>query len=249
MPLFVMTTILQIDFPESLRYRRRPQCRFELTFKSTGQSWSHFHQGVFELSTPPIDSLAATLQNSGFAIFVFSPDDEVSMRGKSANAVRDNVLFKLVLFAGRLGKVRCFIVAPNIPKMHIASDLAGVTPASYSGERDSAELSATLGPACHQIRLAMKRLGRFRPDTTPGHIPALESDNYDDDDKQILLADWLNAAHTDMTYKFEDLDRSLKLDRGNMFRLLAKVTSETGFFKIAKSSKNFFTLAQLHLGY
>lgn len=52
-----------------------------------------------------------------------------------------------------------------------------------------------------------------------------------------------------MAYKFEDVDRSLKLDRGTTFRLLAKVTSETGFFKIAKSSKNFFTLAQLHLGY
>lgn len=208
--------------------------------------WS---QGVFELSTPPIDSLAATLENSDFAIFVFSPDDEVSMRGQSANAVRDNVLFELGLFMGRLGKVRCFIVAPNEPKIHIATDLAGVTPAIYSGTRDITELSATLGPACHQIRLAMKRLGRFRPDVTPGHIPVIESDNYDDADREILLADWLNTAHTDMAYKFEDVDKSLKLDRGTTFRLLAKVVKETGLYKIAKSSKNFFTLAEPHSNY
>jgi hypothetical protein len=204
--------------------------------------WS---QSIFELSTPPIDSLASTLDNSDFAIFVFSPDDEAHMRGQSVNAVRDNVLFELGLFMGRLGKVRCLIVAPDAPKMHIATDLAGVTPATYSGKRDPAELSATLGPACHQIRLAMKRLGRFRPDTNPGHISALESENYDDD-KEILLGDWLQTADTDTAYKFEDVDKSLKLDRGTTFRLLAKVTVETGFYKIAKSSKNFFTLTQAH---
>lgn len=208
--------------------------------------WS---QGIFELSTSPIDSLVATLDSSDFAIFVFSADDEVHMRGQSANAVRDNVLFELGLFVGRLGKVRCFIVAPDAPKMHVASDLVGVTPATYSSARDQGELSATLGPACHQIRLAMKRLGRVRPESAPGHIPARETDDYDDDDKEILLADWLNTADTASAYKFEDVDKKLKLDRGTALRLLPKVVQETGFFTIAKSSKNFFTLAQAALNY
>ena len=205
--------------------------------------WS---QGIFDLSTPPIDSLVATLDNSDFAIFVFSPDDELRMRGQSANAVRDNVLFELGLFIGRLGKVRCFIVAPDAPTMRIASDLAGVTPAIYSSARDASELSATLGPACHQIRLAMKRLGRLRPESLPGHIPARVDDGYDDEDKEILLADWLTTAHDNMAYKFEDIDKSLKVDRGTTSRLLSKVVTETGYFEIAKSSKNFFTLARAY---
>jgi hypothetical protein len=206
--------------------------------------WS---QGIFELSTPPIDSLVATLDSSDFAIFVFSPDDEVRMREQSANAVRDNVLFELGLFIGRLGKVRCFIVAPDAPTMHVASDLTGVTSATYSSSRDIAELSATLGPPCHQIRLAMQRLGRVRPESKAGHIPARVADDYDDDDKEILLADWLNTTYADSAYKFEDVDKSLKLDRGTTFRLLSKVVGETGFFAIAKSSKNFFTLARADL--
>lgn len=205
--------------------------------------WS---QGVFELSTPPIDSLVNTLDNADFAIFVFSPDDEVRMRGKSENAVRDNVLFELGLFIGRLGKVRCFIVVPDAPKMHISSDLAGVTPATYSSKRDSAELAATLGPACHQIRITMKRLGRLRPEVSVGYIPARETDDYDDDDKAILLCDWLNTASTDMAYNFAAVDTELKLDRGTTFRLLGKAITETGYFTLAKSSKNFFTLAQAY---
>lgn len=205
--------------------------------------WS---QGVFELSTPPIDSLVKALDNSDFAIFVFSPDDEILMRGKSANAVRDNVLFELGLFMGRLGKVRCFIVAPDSPKMHATSDLTGVSAATYSAERDLTEIAATLGPACHQIRTAMARLGRLKPEAKSGHIPTSETSGYDDDDKEILLCDWLNNANSDMVYKFEDVDKILKLDRGTTFRLLNRVIDDTGFFKISKSSKNFFMLTQAY---
>jgi len=202
--------------------------------------WS---QGVFGLSTPPIDSLVSVLDSSDFAIFVFSPDDEVKMRGQSSSAVRDNVLFELGLFIGRLGKVRCFIVAPDAPKMHIASDLTGVTPATYSSKRSPDELLAALGPACHQIRLAMKRLGRVRPEAIPGHIPAV-ADEYDEGDKEILLADWLNLANVNEAYKYDDVDKSLKVDRGTTRRLLPKVLAEFRHYKIAKASTNFFSLTE-----
>ena len=166
------------------------------------------------------------------------------MRGQSANAVRDNVLFEFGLFVGRLGKVRCFIVAPDAPAMRIASDLVGITPATYSGKRNPAELAAALGPACHQIRLAMRGLGRMRPESSPGHIPARVADDYDydDGDKEILLADWLSTAHSDTAYKFEDVDKALKLDRGTAYRLLPGVVAEAGYLKIGKSSKNVFML-------
>ncbi len=47
-------------------------------------------QGVFELSRTTIESLTASLDASDFGVFVFSPDDVVTMRGKENNAVRDN---------------------------------------------------------------------------------------------------------------------------------------------------------------
>jgi predicted nucleotide-binding protein len=120
--------------------------------------WS---QGVFSLSITPLDSITDALASSDFGIFVFSPDDETKMRGSVSETVRDNVLFELGLFIGKLGKRRCFIVVPDNIDLHIPADLVGVTPAKYSGKRDKSEIAAALGPACHEIRQAMKLQGCF----------------------------------------------------------------------------------------
>jgi len=200
-------------------------------------------QGVFELSSPPIDSLIKQLDNSDFAIFVFSADDEVKMRGNSSSAVRDNVLFELGLFIGRLGKNRCFIVAPDAPPMRIASDLVGVTPATYSSTRNPAEMAANLGPACQSIRRAMRTLGRFKPDLQPGHIPVTESDGYDDVDKKIILQQWLNEdANAITAYKYDEIDDQLKLDRGTVKSLLKEVLEETGYYQLVREGSNIFML-------
>lgn len=201
-------------------------------------------QGVFRPSTPPLDALIRQLENSDFAIFVFTPDDEVTMREATANTVRDNVIFELGLFLGRLGRERCFIIAPNVP-MHIPTDLVGVSPVTYSAERDPDDLAAALGPACHQIRLAIGRLGRIRPDTPVMNVSVSESDNYDDDDKAILLRDWLESALTNNAYKFHDVDSQLKLDRGTAKRLLKVVIEKMDIMQILEQSNHFFTLAML----
>src|SRR5438128_763965 len=68
-----------------------------------------WEQGVFGLSNTAIESLTAKLATFDFGIFVFAPDDEVVKHGVSRKAVRDNVLFELGLFIGRLGRSRSFI--------------------------------------------------------------------------------------------------------------------------------------------
>ncbi|MGK5076546.1 TIR domain-containing protein [Janthinobacterium sp. ZB1P44] len=198
-------------------------------------------QGVFRISVSPLDSLVRQVENSDFAIFVFTPDDAVTMRKESVNTVRDNVIFELGLFLGRLGRERCFIVAPNVP-MHIPTDLVGVTPAIYSAERDIAEIAATLGPACNEIRMAMKRLGRVHPASPELHVPVAESDNFTDDDKNILLRGWLNTAQPDIAYKFDDVDKELKVDRGTTKRLLTIVVQKMKLMKISDQSNYFFSL-------
>lgn len=74
-----------------------------------------------------LEALLREATASDFAVFVFAPDDEVSIRGEKFGAVRDNVLFELGLFIGVIGRERCFIVCPAEVSMRLPSDLDGVT--------------------------------------------------------------------------------------------------------------------------
>ncbi|AYF32551.1 hypothetical protein CUU95_01365 [Vreelandella alkaliphila] len=201
--------------------------------------WS---QGVFSLSVTPIDSITEALHSSDFGIFVFSPDDETKMRGNVTDTVRDNVIFELGLFVGRLGKRRCFIVMPDNVELHIPSDLVGVTPAKYSGERESSEIAAALGPACHEIRQAMKLQGLHNESSSqPQKIPGNDHDNYDEEDKIALLEAWLNnEAQEGVAIKYIDVDNHLKLELGSTKRLLPVVFKRNTIFNINVAGGNVF---------
>jgi tetratricopeptide (TPR) repeat protein len=93
-------------------------------------------------------------------MFVFSPDDISVIRGNQNAAVRDNVLFELGLFVGRLGKDRCFILAPEgSSELRIPTDLIGLTPGTFETNRSDGNYQAATGPACHQIQERIERLG------------------------------------------------------------------------------------------
>jgi len=130
-------------------------------------------QGVFELSTSELESLIKTLDESDFAMFVFSPDDLVTIRGHENQAVRDNVIFELGLFVGRLGKNRCYILIPeDHTDLRIPTDLIGMTPATYETGRRDGRFQAATAPACHSIREAMGRIGpRSEEAGTPNTAP------------------------------------------------------------------------------
>lgn len=201
--------------------------------------WS---QGVFSLSVTPLDSITEALNASDFGIFVFSPDDETLMRGEIGQTVRDNVIFELGLFIGKLGKRRCFIVMPDNVDLRIPTDLVGVTPAKYSGRRIKSEIAASLGPACHEIRQAMKLQGLHDEDKfSLKKIPANDHDNYDENDKIILLESWLeNEAHEDTAIKYIDVDNYLKLELGSTKKILPAVSKRNSNYKINLAGGNVF---------
>lgn len=121
-------------------------------------------QGVFLLSTTALDSLLKILRNYDFGIFVFSPDDITKIRNNEFQTVRDNVIFELGLFTGRLGKERGFIVMPdNVEGFHLPTDLLGIIPAIYKKNRLKENVDAALGPACYEIRAQIQKLGKFTP--------------------------------------------------------------------------------------
>jgi len=103
--------------------------------------WS---QGVFKPSSSVSESLAVYL-DSDFALFVFSPDDKIVSRGEENPAARDNVVFELGLFTGRLGQERCFILVPEGENLRIPTDLLGITLLKYEPKRSDGNLAAATG--------------------------------------------------------------------------------------------------------
>jgi len=117
-------------------------------------------QGIFQLSVPALESLLEVLPTFDFGLFVFSPDDIVTIRGEKNSAVRDNVIFELGLFVGALGRTRCFILIPDgTHDLRIPTDLIGMTPATYETDRSDGSLQAATAPACHTIRTTIERTG------------------------------------------------------------------------------------------
>ncbi|MEJ8815194.1 L-histidine N(alpha)-methyltransferase [Variovorax ureilyticus] len=120
-------------------------------------------QGVFTPSKYSLEALADALFKTDFGIFVFGPDDVLFMRGKEHKTVRDNVIFELGMFVGRLGRERCFILAPRVDSSHLPSDLLGLSPATYDADRTDRNWQAALGPACVAIGEVVSRLGVSDP--------------------------------------------------------------------------------------
>jgi cold shock CspA family protein len=119
--------------------------------------------GVFQISATAIHSLIETLRQSDFAIFVFSPDDLTLMRGSINPMVRDNVIFEMGLFVGRLGIERCFFISPDEDHdLRLPTDLMGVTPGKYESSRRDKNWLAATNPVCMQIRAKLAEQKSFQ---------------------------------------------------------------------------------------
>lgn len=110
---------------------------------------------VFGLGSATLEALEKAVERYQFGIFVFTPDDELLKRGESKPVARDNVLFELGLFIGKLTRFRAFIVHPQGNIISLPTDLAGITTATYNSH--SGNIRASLGPACVSIRSAIEQ--------------------------------------------------------------------------------------------
>ena len=126
----------------------------ELVYDYLVEIWNQ--DTVFGLGSSTIEGLEAAVNQYDFAIFVFTPDDELLTRGKNKSVARDNVIFELGLFIGKIGRFKSFIIHPNNDSISLPSDLNGITTASYNP--NSENLSASLGPACEKIRNAINKV-------------------------------------------------------------------------------------------
>jgi Predicted nucleotide-binding protein containing TIR-like domain len=83
-----------------------------------------------------------------FAVLIVTPDDLRTKRGEKGKIPRDNVIFELGLFMGRLGRERTYIVCD--PKtVELPSDLGAITVAKYDSK--NRDVQSALLPAATQI--------------------------------------------------------------------------------------------------
>jgi hypothetical protein len=110
---------------------------------------------VFGLGDATLEALERAVLSYDYGVFVFTPDDELHTRGEVKAVARDNVLFELGLFTGKLTRRRAFVVHPAGRAVALPSDLAGITTAVY--DHSNTDLAAALGTACSSIRAAVQK--------------------------------------------------------------------------------------------
>jgi hypothetical protein len=85
-----------------------------------------------------------------YGIILLTPEDQGIIRGTKYKVPRDNLLFELGLFMGRIGSNRAFMIAEETVK--ILSDFEGIDIAKYSMKDKS---NASLEAACAKLKLEM----------------------------------------------------------------------------------------------
>lgn len=153
---------------------------------------SHYAQvtpwfaGTFSGNEYTMESLEKQLDTNDFGIFVFAPDDVALFRGKYVFITRDNTLFEMGLFWGRLRRRRVFAVVPQeaaqrddlirgerVEDYHLLSDLHGLTLLRYEPRTDGNH-EAAVSVACQFIHRAIRAEGFYRDPRD--HVIELESE-------------------------------------------------------------------------
>lgn len=129
-------------------------------------------QGIFELTKSHLESLIDALDDTEFGLFVFGADDVTKIRGVETRTTRDNVVFELGLFIGRLGREQSFIIVPrDVSDFRMPSDLLGINTATFQTPSRPDRWQAALGPACHDVRTAIRKHARAQAAVTHAGDP------------------------------------------------------------------------------
>ena len=117
-----------------------------------------WNEGCFKVSNYTLQDLEAAVDRSDFAIAIAHADDSLAYRKATWPVPRDNVIFELGLFMGRLGRSRAILMEPRDLDVKLPSDLAGITTISYRFSEGS-DTQSIIGPACNKLRNYINELG------------------------------------------------------------------------------------------
>ncbi len=153
---------------ESIRYARA--IHEQLKREAQVNPW---YANAFRANEYTMEALERNLDESDFAVFVFSPDDVARIRGKYYYVTRDNTQFEMGLFWARLRRSRVFCLLPdqvpvrndlipgeNIEEYHLLSDLSGLTPLEYEWQHENPV--AAVDVSCGKIIDSIQEQGSYR---------------------------------------------------------------------------------------
>ncbi|SIT72871.1 TIR domain-containing protein [Edaphobacillus lindanitolerans] len=119
--------------------------------------------GVFGANRYTLEDLDQQLNSNDFAVFVFAPDDLVISRGEESYRARDNTVFEMGMFWGKLKRERVFFLVPNKAPNNftIPSDFNGLGRLEYE-VRDDQNYEAAVNRACSAIKRRIEDLNLFQ---------------------------------------------------------------------------------------
>lgn len=113
-----------------------------------------WNEGTFKLGYSFLECLENALENFDFAIFIFTADDSIEIRGQEHKITRDNVIFEFGMFVGHKTRKKAFIMQTKDTDLHILTDLKGIVTCSFDSKVHN--LQAELGNPCQLIRNSIK---------------------------------------------------------------------------------------------
>lgn len=146
---------------EQIKVARKIATALEETKEWTVHVWDE----LFNFSNSYIESLEDELELADFAVVVLTGNDAANVRKKAVVLPRDNVIFELGLFIGRLGRSRCFFFVDAESGTQIASDLSGVKPVRFYPNAFAANPGKpSLKTQANRVKKQLRELGvRYKP--------------------------------------------------------------------------------------
>ena len=169
--------------------------------------------GVFRPGVSFLQTLLDSIDGFDFAVLALTPDDLVDSRDESFSSPRDNVIFELGLFMGRLGPRRTFFVSEEDTLLKLPSDLSGIARVSY---RRRENLLAALSPACTVLRDEIRKQSRI-PGRISGEAKSLEAPSIEGPAhhlRQIARVFFTqpHAARVDAAQRVYDIGNTVPID-------------------------------------
>lgn len=108
-----------------------------------------WNEGVFDYGKSYFETLMELLSFFEYGVMVGTADDFVISRKEKQMETRDNVLFELGLFLGRLGREKVFFLKEKGAKT--PSDLLGISLPEFSA-KDAPDLESQVKERCERIK-------------------------------------------------------------------------------------------------